>query len=513
MRGTIDYRSKGIRLFGKPLGEPVGCSSTPNPLACCLPASTSASSFIQNSPLTFIKFVNILHVEPVTNGIQNDVELTFVHHVGPERDSNYPTTNSKFKVFTHVFTIDDLCDRVWTRDELAEELISLAYPMGMKDRSRILVLINPNSGKGDALKLFQNEAESILKAAQCQLTIQLTQYHGHAIEIMKEMDINDFDMVLCCSGDGTPHEVLNGLYSRSDRVEAFNKIKVVQIPGGSGNAMTLSCIGTSEPSEAVLRLLKGQIVQCDLMAVSGWKGQTQDVLVSFLSQTYGMIAQADIGTEYMRFLGGIRFDIGVVIEVLCNRKYPCTLAVKWVAKNKEELGEHYRAQMSKTDEIKPLTEDNFKLKYLDQFHSTDEFTDLPEGWEIFDQSKTDHNAIFYSGKMPYIASECNFFPAALPNDGAIDIITFDGRSKILPTAKALLSLDKGLHVWHDEVEHLKVEAFRISPESHSTQKRYISVDGEAYPFVPFQVEILPRVMQTILWRDGGYTETGFSGRL
>lgn len=514
MRGTIDYKEEGIRIFGKPLVNTIG--STPasvNPLECCLPASTAASTFIHDSTLKFIKFIQILNVEPVLNGGHNDVEITFVHSVQENSNSDYPTTNSKYKVSTHAFIIDDLSDHIWTTNGLVNELMSLAYPLGREDRSRILVLINPNSGKGHALKLFQNEAESILNAAKCTLTIQLTQYSGHAKEIASNMDIDDFDIILCCSGDGTPHEVLNGLYSREDRVEAFSKIKIVQIPGGSGNAMTLSCLGTSEPSEAAVRLLKGKIVQCDLMAVTGWKGQLQDVLVSFLSQTYGIIAQADIGTEHLRFLGSLRFDIGVALEVLSFKQYPCKLAVKYVSKDKNEVGEHYKSKSGKGEENELITEDNFKLKYADQFHSTDDFIELPEGWEIYDQEKTDHNSIFYAGKMPYISSECNFFPAALPNDGAIDIVTFNGRAKLWSTAQALLSLDKGLHVWNDDIEHFKVEAFRISPESNSRKKRFISVDGENYPFAPFQVEILPRVMQTILWRDGVFTETGFSARL
>lgn len=513
MRGTIDYSSEGIRLFGQPLATTLESGPHRNPLMCCVPTSTATSSFIHGSTLKFIKFAHILHVELVRNGSPNDIELTFVHSVKGNTTSEYPTTKTKYNVHTQVVTMDNLSDRVWSGEELVTELMTRAYPMGRQNRMRMLVLINPNSGQGHALRLFRKETESILKAAKCEVTVQMTQYQGHAREIARDVNIDAYDFIVCCSGDGIPHEVINGLYARDDRVAAFTRMKVVQIPGGSGNAMTLSCLGTSEPSEAAIRLLKGKIVQCDLMAVSGWKGKSQDVLVSFLSQTYGIIAQADIGTEALRFLGKMRFDVGVFLEVVQNKKYPCKLAVKCVTRDKRELGAHYKAQQSCSEDIEPISEENFKLKYVDQFHGAESFTDLPEGWEMFDQNKMDHNAIFYSGKMPYIASECNFFPAALPNDGAIDIVTFDGRTRLMSTAEALLSLDKGLHVWKDDVEHFKVEAFRLAPESNDRQRRYISVDGEDYPFGPFQVEVLPRVMHTVLWREEGFTETGFAARL
>lgn len=131
---------------------------------------------------------------------------------------------------------------------------------------------------------------------------------------------------------------------------------------------------------------------------------------------------------------------------------------------------------------------------------------LPEDWEIYDKDKTENMRIFYSGKMPYIAATTNFFPAALPADGAIDLVVFDSRSKFASTANALLSLEKGTHVWDDCVEHMKVEAFRLEPKS--TTPCYISVDGERFPYETFQVEVLKGVLRTILW-EGNYTVTGF----
>lgn len=534
MKAQIDYLSKGLRLFGQPLLT----QGSDSPLSCCIPTSTNTSSFLAPTlDITFIPFTNILNVEPRSNGKFNEVEITFAY-ILKHNQSDYPTSNNKFGVATQLMTIDSDSQEVpITNENICDLITRLAYPnienspsVELYRRHRILVLINPHSGKGNALKLYKDEAEPILNGGKCVLTIQETKFSGHAREIARNIDIDEFDTILCASGDGLPHEVLNGLYEREDKVRAFSKINVVQIPGGSGNAMTLSCLGTGEASEAALRMLKGQVVQCDLMAVTGWKGRSQKPLISFLSQTYGMIAQADIGTEHLRFLGGIRFDLGVAMEVLSGNKYPCDLAVKWISK-KDELVNHYKKYTSggssnpdgeiehfgkhpnsESYELEKLTEDSLKLKYVEDFYlSQDLMMELPTGWERWDKKKSQNNAIFYAGKMPYIASECNFFPAALPNDGAIDLVCFDGRSKLFSTAKSLLSLDKGLHIWEEDVDHVKVSAFRLVPKAPSSKKCFISVDGEDYPFVPIQVEVLSKVMRTVFWRKE-FTETGFLDR-
>lgn len=489
MRGTIDQANKCITLVGQSLSTPGSPQPTFSACMCCLPSSTPLPG-----SLTQIPFDHVLHVERVS-GNADAVELSFYV--------------PKIGVRTQVLSLDG--------ENVIEEIERLAYPNAStlldedEYRSRALVLINPNSGKGEAPKIFHKYSLPILAAAKYKLTTIQTQYQNHATEIAASIGPDEYDIIICCSGDGTPHEVINGLYQREDNVDMMNKVTVVQIPGGSGNAMTLSCLGTGDPSEATLRVIKGKRSKCDLMAVrqigSGNSAQeNNNIKVSFLSQTYGMIAQADIGTEYLRFLGGFRFDIGVLLEVLKGNKYPCRIGVKWVAKTKEELANHYK-NYTPLNPLNDITEKDLSLKY-----SCESFDELPDGWKWIDDELTTHNAIFYAGKMPYIASEVNFFPAALPNDGCIDIVAFDGRQGLLPKAQALLSLDKGLHVWHDEVDHYKVEAYRILPEM-GKPGRFISVDGEEYPFGGFQVEVLKGAMNSILWQDNQYTETGFLHKL
>ncbi len=84
------------------------------------------------------------------------------------------------------------------------KLLDLAYGMSQR-RKRLKVLINPFGGKGNAGSLYQRYAAPIFAAARCQVDVQSTEYRGHAIEIAEKLDIDAYDAVVCCSGDGLPN--------------------------------------------------------------------------------------------------------------------------------------------------------------------------------------------------------------------------------------------------------------------------------------------------------------------
>ena len=122
-----------------------------------------------------------------------------------------------------------------------------------------------------------------------------------------------------------------------------------------------------------------------------------------------------------------------------------------------------------------------------------------------DSELTDNLTIFYTGKMPYIAKDTKFFPAALPADGTIDLVITDARIPVTRMTPILLSLDKGSHVLEPEVIHSKILAYKIIPKVESG---LFSVDGEKFPLEPLQVEIMPMLCKTLL-RNGRYIDTEF----
>jgi len=164
-----------------------------------------------------------------------------------------------------------------------------------------------------------------------------TAERDHAKTLAQELDVNNFDTVVACSGDGLPNEVFNGLGSRPDAGHALANLAVCQIPCGSGNAMARNLAGTCNPSHVALGIIKGLPTLLDLISVT--YGNRRDL--SFLSQALGIVADVDLGTEWMRWMGEERFILGFLWLVLVKKLYPCDIAVK-VEIEKDRVKAHYR---------------------------------------------------------------------------------------------------------------------------------------------------------------------------
>lgn len=52
----------------------------------------------------------------------------------------------------------------------------------------------------------------------------------------KDLDITKYSALCCCGGDGSYHEVVNGMLNRPDKI----KIPVSFLPNGSGNDLCRS---------------------------------------------------------------------------------------------------------------------------------------------------------------------------------------------------------------------------------------------------------------------------------
>lgn len=221
-------------------------------------------------------------------------------------------------------------------------------------RKRAYVLVNPHAGRGGADKIWEKQVAPIFAAARMTTTVARTTHSGQAVELTERLDVDAYDVVVPCSGDGLPHEVFNGLARRPDARRALGKVAVALIPCGSGNAMSCNLYGTHRPSLAALAVVKGVPTPLDLVSVTqtvpGEDGEPGEVrrTISFLSQALGMIADIDLATEHLRFMGEHRFVLGFLKLALQRKTYPCDIAVK-VEIEKAGVKEHYRIQRSESN--------------------------------------------------------------------------------------------------------------------------------------------------------------------
>ncbi|KAK3623734.1 sphinganine kinase lcb4 [Elasticomyces elasticus] len=99
-------------------------------------------------------------------------------------------------------------------------LVDSAYGQAQR-KKRIKVLINPFGGLDRAVKQYSKEIEPVFAAARCEVDAQRATHPGHAIEITENLDIDAYDVMVSCSGDGLPYECINGLAKKLNAAEAL----------------------------------------------------------------------------------------------------------------------------------------------------------------------------------------------------------------------------------------------------------------------------------------------------
>jgi len=393
--------------------------------------------------------------------------------------------------------------------KFTEVLMSAAY-QGVQPRRRLLVLVNPHSGPGKAVHYLKKKVEPLFRAARCVTDITYTTHAKHATEIVKDLPLDKYDAIITMSGDGLIHEVLNGLAAHTNPLTALST-PIAPIPTGSGNGLALNLLGIEEGGDifaAALNAAKGKPMPIDLFSVT----QQGTRVFSFMSQCVGLMAELDLWTENLRFLGSTRFIYGFVKGVARHRACPVKLQIKVASSDKNSMVTSlHQGRSDATSSLHSIPPPNSKSKQQTESGTGESLStgggkttgeqgstvssitetipelkypsDNPEGdgWITFDKPLL----YIYAGKGPYVSKDFMCFPVSLPGDGFIDVVVQEqmSRGELL---KALDGAEDGQPYWLDSQHYFKAEAYRVEP--HSDQSCF-AVDGEEYPFEPFQVEV------------------------
>lgn len=96
---------------------------------------------------------------------------------------------------------------------------------------KIFHLNNPASGNKNGHKLFPKIKFEIERKEIEHDSVQ-TEYAGHGIEIIKELDFENYDALVISGGDGTLFEAVNGYFLN----KSSKRIPIAPVPVGRGNA-------------------------------------------------------------------------------------------------------------------------------------------------------------------------------------------------------------------------------------------------------------------------------------
>ncbi|TIA72521.1 hypothetical protein E3P92_02180 [Wallemia ichthyophaga] len=347
----------------------------------------------------------------------------------------------------------------------------------LKSARRLKALVNPVGGTGKAVDYYVETVAPILKTSGCIVDMQVLEYKRHAFDIAKALEL-EYDAVVCVSGDGILHEVLNGFLHHQTPSEAF-KMPLCPVPGGSGNGISVCVLGAEDGldlSIAALNAAKGDAIPLDLFSI--WQDGKRTL--SYLTQAAGLMASIDIGTENLRWMGDTRFTVGYLRSLFWNAPCPCEIYIKVEEDNKDEM-------------IKLLHE-----KRLEKPFSLPEYTQIPpvtyKNGPQQDWIKISDDVFYlYAGQVPWVSKDLKQFPVSMPNDGFIDVAVQLNVSR-MHKLKAMDGAEHGAMFFDDSLKYYKAKAYHFNPLDNSG---YLAADGEQIPLLPFTVEVLPSLGRLI----------------
>jgi diacylglycerol kinase (ATP) len=120
------------------------------------------------------------------------------------------------------------------------------------------VIYNPAAGGGRAQRLMDRLAESLARVPDLEVTA--TRAPRHATELARAVADRPDTVVISVGGDGTHHEVLNGLMPTA-------QAQLAVVPAGSGNDFAGSIGIPHDPEAALAIALRGTPVPVDIGVV------------------------------------------------------------------------------------------------------------------------------------------------------------------------------------------------------------------------------------------------------
>jgi len=181
---------------------------------------------------------------------------------------------------------------------------------------RTLFIVNPAARHGETRKLIPAVERIFGEAAQCE--IQLSAGPRHACDLARTAQ--GFDSIVAVGGDGTAHEVLNGVMEHDDDTRPAFGI----VPTGSGNDYAHTIGMSDDLSTALGQIASGDRKMVDLGRCNGaWFGE---------SVSMGLDARVTVKAVELKIttgLSGLSLYLRALIHVLNKQYYAQKIVVQY----------------------------------------------------------------------------------------------------------------------------------------------------------------------------------------
>ncbi len=302
-----------------------------------------------------------------------------------------------------------------------------------------LVIVNPKAGSGRGLKDWPKISNQMYSAG-LGFTCVFTEHKYHAIELTVQGVNRGFRNILAVGGDGTIHEVVNGLFIQ--KAVPTTEVSLAVIPTGTGNDW-IRMYGISKTySEAVKSLVQKRTVLQDVAKVEFFETKVPH-------------------TRYMANVAGLGFDAVV------NLKYN-------MLKDKGKYGGRLYLESTLSTFLR---------------HCSSKFSIKADG-------KLFYEGMVFSGAVgigKYNGGGMLQTPNASVDDGLMDLTIIRHMSKFR-VVKDFKHLYSGDIYSINKVLHTQCKSLEINTEPETS----IEFDGQAVAAAPFRVTLVPHSIKVVV---------------
>ncbi|RZW53642.1 MAG: diacylglycerol kinase family lipid kinase [Flavobacteriaceae bacterium] len=302
----------------------------------------------------------------------------------------------------------------------------------MASKTKWLVIINPTSGNGSSKKKWP-EIQRLLQVHEFDYDHVFTSYPNHSILLTQTAVNQGYTRIICVGGDGTIHNIVNGIMSQT--ASDISKVTLGVIPIGTGNDWVKTHGISKDISKAIETIKKGRTSIQDVGKID--------------------LDVQGTGPIYFNNLAGIGFDAFVVKKVKAYK--------------------HLGAIAYFLGAIIGLF--NFKIF---------------KAWIRFNSEEREVNALMILiGLCQYSGGGMQLTESPDPSDGLFDLsITNNfGRFDVL---RNMVNLFNGKVTSSQKIETVKTKEIEVKVDA---PKPYIQADGELIGRGNFKVTIIPKALR------------------
>jgi len=311
-----------------------------------------------------------------------------------------------------------------------------------------LLIVNPRSGGGKTGKIF-DAMRVPLQRALGDFDVVFTERGRHAVDFARDAAIEGRDRVIAVGGDGTIHEVVNGLMEAREKGSQVPRLGVIGQGTGGDFRRTLGIEHRLDRYCAAIAGGKTRRLDVGRASFSGHDGApATSFFVNILSVGIGGVVD-QLVAQASRGLGGTFAYFGASLQGLIKSEIgvlDCTLS--FAGRTREER----------------ITTRNLAIC---------------------------NGRFFGSGMM--------VAPMAELDDGVFEVVSLGAASKLRFMVESSTRIYSGDHIGKEGVQHFRCNKITVALRNEEIADRFLlDVDGEPLGRLPMEIEMIPGALEVLV---------------